>query len=251
MVKNPLKARHRNTRFIRSLFDDNYKNSNYKNLTKDVELKLLLISNNQKDNSNLFNINDSLSKFGKLFIEVQGLTNLVPDFKLNNDSTGLGKFYFKSLELDLVTCVTLRAKNSVSDTLTFQQRLLEKDYKTPASPHNKSNEIKFDIADFHPPDKYRADSNGRFNSQGGFEYYFKWFNLSVFLDDSDKLPQPLATSCRLGDYALITYTMEWRFEIMYSFNNVTEIKDFRLAHDVIITNNEINMKPTSSIHKSC
>ncbi|GMF53287.1 unnamed protein product [[Candida] boidinii] len=35
--------------------------------------------------------------------------------------------------------------------------------------------------------------------------------------------------------------MEWRFEIMYSFNNVTEIKDFRLAHDVIITNNEINM----------
>lgn len=241
MVKNPLKSRHRNTRFIRSLFDDNYKNSNYKNLTKDVELKLLLISNNQKDNSNLFNINDSLSKFGKLFIEVQGLTNLVPDFKLNNDSTGLGKFYFKSLELDLVTCVTLRAKNSVSDTLTFQQRLIEKDYKTPASPHNKSSEIKFDIADFHPPDKYRADSNGRFNSQGGFEYYFKWFDLSVFLDDSDKLPQPLATSCRLGDYALITYTMEWRFEIMYSFNNVTEIKDFKLAHDVTITNNEINM----------
>ncbi|OWB73013.1 hypothetical protein B5S31_g2743 [[Candida] boidinii] len=243
MVKNPLKSRHRNTRFIRSLFDDNYKSSNYKNLTKDVELKLLLISNNQKDNSNFFNINDSLSKFGKLFIEVQDLTNLIPDFKLNNDSTGLGKFYFKSLELDLVTNVTLRAKYSVSDTLKFQQRLIEKDYKTPATPHNKFHEIKFDIADFHPPDKYRADSNGNFNSKGGFEYYFKWFNLSEFLNDSDKLPQPLATSCRLGDYALMTYTMEWRFEIMYSFNNVTKIKDFRLIHDVVITNNEINIVP--------
>ncbi|OWB68379.1 hypothetical protein B5S30_g3758 [[Candida] boidinii] len=106
LVESPLNGSHRHTRIIRSMFSDSYKKSNYKNLTKDVDLVLKFKPNSFINNlKNSFDITDNfISQLGVLRIETNSVVNnsLVPDYVINNKSTELGKFHFKYLKIYMI-----------------------------------------------------------------------------------------------------------------------------------------------------
>ncbi|QPG76605.1 hypothetical protein FOA43_003997 [Brettanomyces nanus] len=113
MIPNPIVKPRKLSRNIRKLWNDNYKIEKYQNLAKDVTLNCQFVFNKN------FNLNQSLDDLIKLRFSIKDLGT---EFQVGGESTGLGEFIVKQLELQLIHDLKIRTdyfiyKTRVKDDL--------------------------------------------------------------------------------------------------------------------------------------
>ncbi|OWB73010.1 hypothetical protein B5S31_g2740 [[Candida] boidinii] len=262
LIENPLNASHRHTRIFRSIFNNNYKNSNYKNLTKDIDLILKFKPNNFNNNlNNSFDISKNfISQLGFLRIETSSIlnNNLVPDFIINKKSTELGKFHFKYLKIFMIDNLNLHCKGFNSgllqkkiiliDTINFKREseslsppfinsynntdindeknaIMHETDNADNNINKKDNSISFDICNFQQ-DPENADC------------FFTELNISELLKNSSiSFPKPILSSFTIPNFFENDVSIEIEIGIDSRFKDDERTKVYRLNFGVILTNN--------------
>lgn len=110
LIPTSIKENHRRTRFIRKLWNDDYKNENYNQITKSIPLKLDFSINS------LFNIKspviDQLNLILSSDLNSIGIdSNQTTDFVFNGQSTHLGYFKIDSFSIILTYNTVVKCQN--------------------------------------------------------------------------------------------------------------------------------------------
>ncbi|OUM53076.1 hypothetical protein BVG19_g2325 [[Candida] boidinii] len=281
LVESPLNSFHRHTRIIRSMFNDSYKKSNYKNLTKDVELILKFKTNSFIDNlKNSFDItNNFISQLGVLRIETNSVVNnkLEPDYVINNKSTELGKFHFKYLKMYMINHLNMHCKGYNSgrwkhrilvDTIVYkrQDETVSPQFINGYNNNNDTDDIK-DINDaksnnysMNTTDTLRIDSDDKdisisfdvcnFKQDPEREgCYFTEVNISELLNNSSSsvsFPKPILSSFNMPKYFENDVSIEIEIGIDSRFKGEEMTKIYKLNLGVILTNNSRLPQPLSN-----
>ncbi|OUM53074.1 hypothetical protein BVG19_g2323 [[Candida] boidinii] len=266
LVESPLNGSHRHTRIIRSMFSDSYKKSNYKNLTKDVDLVLEFKPDSFIDNlKNSFDITDNfISQLGVLRIETNSVVNnsLVPDYVINNKSTELGKFHFKYLKIYMIDNLNVRCKAYNSGSLqkkTLIDTIVYKRQDETVSPqfingYNNTddlNDAKSNNYSMNTTDTLKTDSDDKDTSISfdvcNFKQdperegcYFTEFNIGELLNNSSSsvsFPKPILSSFNMPKYFENDVSIEIEIGIDSRFKGEESTKIYNLNFGVILTNN--------------
>ncbi|OWB65595.1 hypothetical protein B5S33_g3216 [[Candida] boidinii] len=284
LVANLLIGSHRHTRNFRSMFNDNYKKSIYKNSTKDVDLILKL-----KPNSYSFDINDNfVSQLGVLRIETNSISNniLVPDYEINKKSTELGKFYFKYLKIYMIDHLNIHCKGHSSGPLQKKTALIDtivyKRQHETVSPKftngynngnntddmNDINDANSNNSSINTADTSNVDSDNNDISISfdlcnfkqdpqNKECYFTELNMSELLKNSASsvsFPNPILSSFTMPDHFQNDTSIEIEIGIDSRFKGEEETKIYNFSFGVILTGNsrlpqQINQKSQYSGEK--
>ncbi|OUM53075.1 hypothetical protein BVG19_g2324 [[Candida] boidinii] len=281
LVESPLNGSHRHTRIIRSMFSDSYKKSNYKNLTKDVDLVLEFKPDSFIDNlKNSFDITDNfISQLGVLRIETNSVVNnsLVPDYVINNKSTELGKFHFKYLKMYMIDHLNMHCKGYNSGSLqkkTLIDTIVYKRQDETVSPqfingynnNNDTDDIK-DVNDaksnnysMNTTDTLKIDSDDNdisisfdvcnFKQDPEREgCYFTEVNMSELLNNSSSsvsFPKSILSSFNMPKYFENDVSIEIEIGIDSRFKGEESTKIYKLNLGVILTNNSRLPQPLSN-----
>lgn len=112
LIPNSMNKNHNKTKFLRQIWNDDYKDKNYINLTKSIPLKIKMSINSSIDlQIPLFNqLNLCLiSDLKSIGIE----SNQSTEFIFNNQSTNLGLFQIKSLTIEARCKISINCKKYI------------------------------------------------------------------------------------------------------------------------------------------
>ncbi|GMG21179.1 unnamed protein product [Ambrosiozyma monospora] len=117
LVENQVKSGKKNSRALRSLFNDKYKKQNIGKFVKDVAIRMAL------DVPQLLNIAGPLDSITVTF-EFPGIAELEPDFAYKGKSTRLGCFKVESVWFKLIQDLTIHSEGFTYQT-TKRNRLFK------------------------------------------------------------------------------------------------------------------------------
>ncbi|OUM53072.1 hypothetical protein BVG19_g2321 [[Candida] boidinii] len=267
LVENPLEGSHRHTRIFRSMFSDNYKKSNYKNLTKDVDLVLKFKPNSFINNlKNSFDITDNfISQLGVLRIETNSIVknNLVPDYVINKKSTELGKFHFKYVKINMIDHLNihckgfnsgpLQKKTALIDTIAYkrQDETVSPQFINGYNNTDDLNDAKANNFSMNTTDTLKFDGDNNDISISfdlcnfkpdpeNEERYFTELSIGELLKNSSSsvsFPKPILSSFNMPNYFENDVTIEIEIGIDSRFKDEEKTKIYKLNFGVILTNN--------------
>lgn len=136
LIPTSLNKSHSKTKFIRKLWNNEYKDENYKNITKSIPLTIELSTKSFIDMSLPFSTQFTISLISDLK-SIGFKSNKTTDFVLNNQSTNLGVFQIESLTVESTTRSKIKCQNYIMKS--FETEIILK--------INFKN-LKLDIKDF-------------------------------------------------------------------------------------------------------
>ncbi|ODV84360.1 hypothetical protein CANARDRAFT_24130 [[Candida] arabinofermentans NRRL YB-2248] len=215
MIPNPLNESHRHTRGIRKLWNKNYKEENYKELTKDVPITLSL------ETFNYFDLNFKINQLGSLKFISKGFSDIEPDFRFLKQSTKLGCFKISSISFVLKSDVMVRSRQYTYDGKGPMVQLLSRSYPTGTEPE-------IDIAYFEK------------NSEGSA--FQTTLPLDALITNVEtvlqSLKSPIMPTVMLGDYFHTTLTLNCSVKIK---NLAGSEADLKMETPVVIANNHYHV----------